>query len=286
MDLHDKAEQDYKAGMKYRDLAEKYDVTINTIKSWKQRYDWQRKGAHTEEKRVHTNIKGAPASQQEVHNDEYTSEEKQQLDLDTAEMTAQQKIFADEYVIDFNATQAAIRAGYSPRTAQQQGSDLFLKPVIHDYILTLLAARSRRLGISLDRTLEELAKVGYANPADIIDPQTGAVKPDVSPDDLAAITSIKVKATRSGNGDSVEREVRFGGKIPALQMLHKIQGLTFKEQKDETLDRERLDIERQAIVAKNPSEDPAQEDDGFLDALNTKAAEVWGTTDEAVNAKS
>lgn len=59
----DQAKADYLKGMKYKDLAEKYGVTINTIKSWKQRYDWNRKSVHTKEeenkKSMHTK-RGAP----------------------------------------------------------------------------------------------------------------------------------------------------------------------------------------------------------------------------------
>ena len=47
MENYEKAEQDYIAGMKYKDIAEKYGTTINTVKSWKKRYAWSReKGAH------------------------------------------------------------------------------------------------------------------------------------------------------------------------------------------------------------------------------------------------
>ena len=50
---YEKAEQDYMAGMKYKDIAEKYGTTINTVKSWKKRYAWSRgEGAH-KKARVH-----------------------------------------------------------------------------------------------------------------------------------------------------------------------------------------------------------------------------------------
>lgn len=59
-ELHKTAEQDYMAGMKYKEIAEKYGVSLNTVKSWKQRHGWDRKkGAH-KPKRVHTNKGGAP----------------------------------------------------------------------------------------------------------------------------------------------------------------------------------------------------------------------------------
>ncbi len=47
---HEQAYEDYKAGMKYQALADKYGVSVNTIKSWKQRHKWERKGVHTKEK--------------------------------------------------------------------------------------------------------------------------------------------------------------------------------------------------------------------------------------------
>ncbi|HHY74047.1 MAG TPA: hypothetical protein GX497_12675 [Bacillus bacterium] len=54
------AEKDYVKGMKYKDIAEKYDVTLNTVKSWKTRYKWSRDSVHTKEKGVHTKTRGAP----------------------------------------------------------------------------------------------------------------------------------------------------------------------------------------------------------------------------------
>ncbi|WP_127575270.1 phage terminase small subunit [Paenibacillus barengoltzii] len=59
-ETHVLAEQDYMSGMKYKEIADKYGVSLNTVKSWKQRHGWDRKkGAH-KSKRVHTNKGGAP----------------------------------------------------------------------------------------------------------------------------------------------------------------------------------------------------------------------------------
>lgn len=54
------AEKDYVKGMKYKDIAEKYDVSINTVKSWKKRYGWNRDRGAPKEKSVHTKKRGAP----------------------------------------------------------------------------------------------------------------------------------------------------------------------------------------------------------------------------------
>ena len=77
-------------------------------------------------------------------------------------MTQKQKLFIEEYLIDLNATQAAIRAGYSPDTAQQIGSENLSKPVISTEISKAMAERSRRTGVSADRVVLELEKIGFA----------------------------------------------------------------------------------------------------------------------------
>lgn len=55
-----KAEKDYVKGMKYKDIAEKFQVSINTVKSWKKRYNWNRDRGAPKEKGVHTKKRGAP----------------------------------------------------------------------------------------------------------------------------------------------------------------------------------------------------------------------------------
>jgi uncharacterized protein YjcR len=59
-DKHVLAEKDYVKGMKYKDIAEKYEVSINTVKSWKKRYGWNRDRGAPSEKSVHTKKRGAP----------------------------------------------------------------------------------------------------------------------------------------------------------------------------------------------------------------------------------
>ena len=72
-------------------------------------------------------------------------------------MTNKQKRFIEEYLIDFNATQSAIRAGYSPKSAFIIGDENLKKPQIKSKIEKALAERSRRTGITQDRVIQELA---------------------------------------------------------------------------------------------------------------------------------
>lgn len=139
-------------------------------------------------------------------------------------LDARQQRFIDEYMVDFNNTNAAIRAGYSPRTANQQGARLFADVCIHAHIDRRLAEASKRTGLNADRVVRELARISFANPAKVI-AADGSIVADASEDDLAAIQSIKVKTTTGKNGVTVEREVRFYDKNKSLELAGKHIGM-------------------------------------------------------------
>ena len=109
-----------------------------------------------------------------------------------AKLTAKQKKFVEEYLIDLNATQAAIRAGYSTESAKEIGCENLTKPNVKAEIDKAIAERSRRTGINQDRILRELAKIAFVNPNDVINFRDATVKM-TSEENLAAIASIKVK---------------------------------------------------------------------------------------------
>ncbi|MFR4979128.1 MAG: terminase small subunit [Butyricicoccus sp.] len=140
-------------------------------------------------------------------------------------LTKKQQRFVDEYLIDLNATQAAIRAGYSPDTAQQMGSENLSKPVIRNAIDKAIAERSRRTGINQDRVINEIAKVAFLNPADVIDLNEAAVRDDADRDDTACIASVKVKTIPTDEGMISEREVKTYDKLKALELLGKHLGM-------------------------------------------------------------
>ncbi len=74
-------------------------------------------------------------------------------------MTAKQKRFCDEYLIDLNATQAAIRAGYSERTAQAIGAENLTKPLLKEYIAERMAEKESELIADQDEVLRYLTSV-------------------------------------------------------------------------------------------------------------------------------
>ena len=140
-------------------------------------------------------------------------------------MTKKQKRFVEEYLIDLNATQAAIRAGYSPDTAQQMGSENLSKPVIKNAIVKAIAERSRRTGINLDRVIQEIAKLAFLNPIYVIDMDEATIKGEANRDDTACIASVKVKVIPGEDGNITEREVKTYDKLKALELLGKHLGM-------------------------------------------------------------
>lgn len=140
-------------------------------------------------------------------------------------MTKKQKRFVEEYLIDLNATQAAIRAGYSPDTAGQIGEQNLKKLEIKSAVEKAMADRSRRTGISQDRVIQELAKIAFVNASDVIDPEDASVIAGAAREDLACIQSVKVKQSNSDKGEMTEREVKLADKLRALELLGKHLGI-------------------------------------------------------------
>lgn len=81
-------------------------------------------------------------------------------------MNARQQRFADEYLIDMNAEQAAIRAGYSEKYARGNAHKLVANSCIQEYIQKRMAERSARTEITQDMVLNELAKIAFSNGSD------------------------------------------------------------------------------------------------------------------------
>ena len=83
-----------------------------------------------------------------------------------AKLTAKQQRFCDEYLIDLNATQAAIRAGYSEKTAYSAGQRMLKNVEVQAYINVRKMDRIERTEITQDKVLQELALIAFSNAAD------------------------------------------------------------------------------------------------------------------------
>lgn len=149
-------------------------------------------------------------------------------------LSAKQALFVDEYLIDFNATQAAIRAGYSKKTAAKIGFENLQKPEIQAAIAKRLKDRSERTQITQDRVLEELARVGFSDIRRSFSPTTGALLlPEQWDDDhAAAMASVKVTYRSSGevdeNGNPIPEavaELKPWDKLSALDKIGRHLGM-------------------------------------------------------------
>lgn len=156
-----------------------------------------------------------------------------------AKITKKNEVFCEEYLIDLNATQAAIRAGYSPNAAGSIGSELLKKPEIRARIDQAMAERSKRTGINADRVLRELGRIAFLNPKDVIDLNTAEVLDTANDDDLAVIAGVKVKVKYVPHKDfdedgepvieqAIEREVKMADKLKALELCGRHLGM-FKD---------------------------------------------------------
>lgn len=141
------------------------------------------------------------------------------------QLSEQRQRFVEEYLTDLNGTQAAIRAGYSVKTAQEQSSRLLSNVMVQEAISKAMAVRSKRTGVNQDRVVLELARIAFVNIEDVVDTDTGKILPNATRDDLACVEGIKYKESDNQYGGSVEREVKVASKLKALELLGKHLGM-------------------------------------------------------------
>jgi phage terminase small subunit len=148
-------------------------------------------------------------------------------------LTAKQERFCQEYLVDLNATQAAIRAGYSEKTAFSMGHENLRKPKIQERISEAMKKREERTHVTQDMVLKELALIGFSDLKNYmdIDENTGAIRArgfDQMPGETSrALESIKedrvIKEDANGEQVTVYDKVKFKthSKIRALELLGK-----------------------------------------------------------------
>lgn len=145
-------------------------------------------------------------------------------------LNEKQARFCEEYIIDLNATKAAIRAGYSKKTAYSIGQENLKKPEIQEFLTQLRKTVSDKNGDLAQKVINELVKVGFSNVQDYI--TDGNIIEDLSQIDktqAAAVSSIKKSVTTFGteeNGGTKEVvEFKLWDKISALEKLGRHLGI-------------------------------------------------------------
>lgn len=152
-----------------------------------------------------------------------------------AKLTAKQELFCREYLIDLNATQAAIRAGYSEKTANEQGARLLAKVKVQSYILELKQQRNERNNIDADYVLRRLVEIDQMDVADILNNDM-SLKPLTEWPSSWRQTLQGVDVVYMASSQDVEtliKKIKWPDKVKNLELLGKhIQVQAFKEKID------------------------------------------------------
>jgi phage terminase small subunit len=141
-------------------------------------------------------------------------------------LSAKHRRFCREYLVDLNAKQAAIRAGYSPRTAYNSGYTLMQRPDVQKLIQEMMAARAERTEITMDRVLQEWAKIAFLDPRQFFDADGNLIDIHALPADAAAaLAGMDVSTERIGEDADGKprfgsvRKIRFADKKGALDSV-------------------------------------------------------------------
>ncbi|MCX7132283.1 terminase small subunit [Aeromonas sp.] len=144
-----------------------------------------------------------------------------------AKLSDKQELFAREYLKDLNATQAAIRAGYSAKTAQMQSSRLLLNVMVQGRIAELKAARNEELKIDANYVLRRLVEIDEMDVLDIMTDEMN-IKPvsQWPPVWRRYLTGFDLAEMFEGRGDDREmvgilKKIKWPDKVKNLELLGK-----------------------------------------------------------------
>lgn len=160
MKKYEEAEQDYLSGLKYKDIADKYGVSISTVKSWKSRY-WKSDDVATTDEKVAQKVATLATKK---------PTEKAIDELSDSKMTDKQKAFVLDYLRISNATQAYINVyDVDYKTANVNASRLLVNASIQNEIKRLRKAKLQELGVDAFDLMEDMVIEARADIGDYID---------------------------------------------------------------------------------------------------------------------
>lgn len=147
-------------------------------------------------------------------------------------LTVRQRLFVTEYLVDLNASQAAVRAGYKEDNANVVGPRLLTKPAVQALISEAQHKRAARVEVTADRVLQELALVAFSDLGELMDFTGGEARIDFSrikDGSLRVVSEITQDEYVEGRGDDAQRvkrtKVKFYDKLRALELVGKHLGM-------------------------------------------------------------
>ena len=147
-------------------------------------------------------------------------------------LTPKQRKFVSEYLVDLNATQAAIRAGFSQKTARAQGQRLLTNVYIANAIAAAQKRREKRTEITQDRVVQELARIAFGNSRSVMSWGPGGLvlrnSNDLNEDEAALVSEVRETTTKDGGSMALKTH----DKLKALELLGKHLGMFDKKPED------------------------------------------------------
>jgi phage terminase small subunit len=141
-----------------------------------------------------------------------------------AGLSPKHRRFVDEYLVDLNGTQAAVRAGYKKKSARIQASKLLTNPNIAAAVKELRDQLAGKVELTAERTLQEISRIAFFNPKELFDADGVPLPIDqLSPGAAAAIAGLEVNEIYAGQGEDrkvvgVTKKYRLHNKNEALNM--------------------------------------------------------------------
>lgn len=274
---YEKAEVDYMSGMKYKDIAEKYGTTINTVKSWKKRYGWNRKeGAPKKEKVCTQNKKSAPVPVVQI-------EDGTKETLQNDELTPEQQMFCIYYSRTFNASQSYQKAyGCTYESALCAGPRLLGNVRVREELERLKEIKRQQIVASQDDIVELQMRIAFADIGSVlsfgkteIENKHGNIV-EVNTVDLNESTVVDTQLIESVKEGRDGISVKLKDSQKAIDWLTKFFEMNPQDVHKREFDKRKLDIELLKLeMQTKESADETPEQDNFLDALNESAKEAW-----------
>ncbi|XKM12674.1 terminase small subunit [Orbaceae bacterium ac157xtp] len=151
-----------------------------------------------------------------------------------AKLTDKQELFCREYIIDLNATQAAIRAGYSEKTATEQGARLLTNVKVQNLIQALINDRKTRNKIDADYVLKRLIEIDQMDVVDILN-DNGDLLPIKEWPKVwrTTLSGLDIAIIGSGDTEAIMKKIKWPDKVKNLELLGKhVDVQAFKDKTD------------------------------------------------------
>lgn len=179
-------------------------------------------------------------------------------------LTDKQRRFCEEYVVDWNATRAAIAAGYSKKTAKQIATENLSKPYLREYIDEIQKDLSKLSGVTALRNILELKKIAYASMSQFKDDwMTEKEFDSLSEEQLACISDIQYQTKTTGETTETIVKFKLHDKQKAIEILNKMLGFNDSDKLDITTNGKDIQQQERVVINffDNDDDDEGEDED-------------------------